>query len=109
MRQGNKRVKSITAMLLAVVMLIGSVPAAMAAQSNEYVDPADKWLSASGRTNELDVTLTLPATEHKAYIVGYPDGTICSRYKKGKRVTNTLFLNNNYIFILIYKLYDIVN
>lgn len=59
MRQGNKRVKSITAMLLAVVMLIGSVPAAMAAQSNEYVDPADKWLSASGRTNELDVNATV--------------------------------------------------
>lgn len=59
MRQRNKRVKSITAMLLAAVMLIGSMPAAMAAQSNEYVDPADKWLSASGRTNELDVNATV--------------------------------------------------
>lgn len=59
MRQRNKRVKSITAMLLAAVMLIGSMPVAMAAQSNEYVDPADKWLSASGRTNELDVNATV--------------------------------------------------
>ena len=29
-----------------------------AAQSNEYVDPADNWLSSNNRTNELDVNAT---------------------------------------------------
>lgn len=38
-----------------------------AAQDNEYVDPADRWLSASGRTNELDVNATVTnETQHCA-------------------------------------------
>lgn len=51
--------------VLAVVMAIGALPSvfpqitAQAAQSNEYVDPADRWLEASGRTNEFDVNATI--------------------------------------------------
>ena len=40
--------------ILAVVMLVGLVPTAFAAQENGYHDPAEHWLTAVGRTNELD-------------------------------------------------------
>ena len=57
----NKIISSI----LAAVMAVGSLPSmlpqitAHAAQSNEYVDPADVWVSANGRTNELDINATI--------------------------------------------------
>ena len=40
---------------LAVVLCIGMVPTAFAAQENGYHDPADHWQEANNRTNELDV------------------------------------------------------
>ena len=51
--------KSVISLLLSVAMLISVVPmTTFAAQSNEYVDPADNWLNSNGRTNELDVNAT---------------------------------------------------
>ena len=50
-RHGLKRM---TALLLAVVLCVGMVPTAFAAQQNSYHDPAEHWMQASGRTNELD-------------------------------------------------------
>ena len=45
--------------LLTIAMLLSTAPTfVFAAQSNEYVDPADSWISANGRTNELDVNAT---------------------------------------------------
>ncbi len=47
--------KSVISMLLAVVLIAGTVPVSVfAAQSNTYVDPADNWLKTNNRTNELD-------------------------------------------------------
>lgn len=43
------------AMLLALVMCVGMLPTAFAAQQNSYHDPAEHWLTANNRTNELDV------------------------------------------------------
>lgn len=44
------------ALFLAVVMIFSLfVPTAFASQEDNYHDPADKWLSAVNRTNELDV------------------------------------------------------
>ena len=56
-KKSNMKFKSIISMLLTLVMLIGMLPtmSVFAAQSNEYVDPADSWLSSNNRTNELDV------------------------------------------------------
>lgn len=54
----NSRIKSIISMLLACVMIIGMMPTIFAAQDNEYVDPADSWVVANGRTNELDMNAT---------------------------------------------------
>ena len=47
-------------MLLAIIIIAGTLPVSVfAAQSNEYVDPADNWLSSNNRTNELDVNATI--------------------------------------------------
>lgn len=57
----NKTMKSIISALLAISTLFSMVPLTVttyAAQSNEYVDPADRWLPSSGRTNEFDVNAT---------------------------------------------------
>lgn len=42
-------------MLLALVMCVGMLPTAFAAQQNSYHDPAKHWLTANNRTNELDI------------------------------------------------------
>ena len=42
------------ALLLTLVMRVGMIPTAFAAQQNSYHDPAEHWMQASGRTNELD-------------------------------------------------------
>lgn len=42
------------ALLLAVVLCFSLISTAFAAQQNSYHDPAEHWLSANDRTNELD-------------------------------------------------------
>lgn len=55
----RSKIKSSLSVILAVAMIIASFPViSFAAQSNEYVDPADSWLSSNNRTNELDVNAT---------------------------------------------------
>ena len=51
----QKSGKRIIAMLLALVMCVGMIPTAFAGQQNAYHDPAEHWMTASNRTNELDV------------------------------------------------------
>ena len=50
----KKRARSALALLLAVVLCIGMVPTAFAAQQDSYHDPAENWQEANNRTNELD-------------------------------------------------------
>ena len=50
----RKRLRCALSGLLAVAMLVSLVPSAFAAQENGYHDPAEHWLTAVGRTNELD-------------------------------------------------------
>lgn len=58
MKTRNK-IKRILADIMAASMAISLVPTlSYAAQSNEYVDPADVWIEANGRTNELDINAT---------------------------------------------------
>lgn len=59
--------------LLIAVMMISTFPSISvnAAQSSEYTDPADNWLKANGRTNELDMNATT------TYETGYC--TVCER------------------------------
>lgn len=59
-KKSNIKFKSLISALLALTMVIGMLPtiSVFAAQSNEYVDPADNWLTSNGRTNELDMNAT---------------------------------------------------
>ena len=46
--------KRALSLLLAVVLCMGLILSAFAAQENGYHDPAEHWLTANNRTNELD-------------------------------------------------------
>ena len=55
MKTKHFSMKSVISMLLAVILVAGTLPVSVfAAQSNTYVDPADNWLKTNNRTNELD-------------------------------------------------------
>ena len=58
MLKNNRKFKSIVSLILTICMMATFIPSVFAAQSNEYVDPADNWLSSNDRTNELDVNAT---------------------------------------------------
>ncbi len=49
------RPRSILVGLLALTLMFSMLPTAFAAQQNSYHDPAEHWLTANNRTNELDV------------------------------------------------------
>ncbi len=51
-------------------MAIDMIPAmsVSAAQSNEYTDPADVWMTANGRTNELDINATITYETQMCYV-----------------------------------------
>ncbi len=47
------------ALLLALVLCLSVMPTAFAGQENGYHDPAEHWLTANNRTNELDANATV--------------------------------------------------
>ena len=52
--------KSVISMLLAVILIAGTLPVSVfAAQKSDYEDPADNWLKTNNRTNELDMNATV--------------------------------------------------
>ena len=55
------------ALLLSLVLCVGLVPSAFAAQQNSYHDPADHWQEANNRTNELDANATVT---HETFTCG---------------------------------------
>jgi len=57
-KKTNRKFRSIVSIVLAICMMATLILNVFAAQSNEYVDPADSWLSSNNRTNELDVNAT---------------------------------------------------
>ena len=67
------KIKSVICTVLALTLLFGAVPftTTYAAQHNEYTDPADVWMTANGRTNELDMNATI--TYETSYC------TVCGR------------------------------
>ena len=46
--------RRVLSLLLALVLCLGMLPTAFAAQGVNYYDPADRWVTSSNRTNELD-------------------------------------------------------
>ncbi len=55
----RSKIKNIISILITICILASMMPNVFAAQSNEYLDPADSWLSSNNRTNELDVNATI--------------------------------------------------
>lgn len=68
----KKHIRRGLAGLLAVVMLFSLVPAAFAAQENGYHDPAEHWLTASNRTNELDANAVVTHETFNCCVCGKP-------------------------------------
>lgn len=54
MTLNKKHFRSFLSLLLVLTLCLGLVPTAFAAQENGYHDPAEHWLTANNRTNELD-------------------------------------------------------
>ena len=60
MKTKHFSMKSVISMLLAVILIAGTLPVSVfAAQKSDYEDPADNWLKTNNRTNELDMNATV--------------------------------------------------
>ena len=60
MKTKHFSMKSVISMLLAVILVAGTLPVSVfAAQKSDYEDPADNWLKTNNRTNELDMNATV--------------------------------------------------
>ena len=57
LKTGGKRMTAFLLILITVVSLFSGT--ALAAQVDEYHDPAEHWLTALDRTNELDANSTV--------------------------------------------------
>lgn len=68
----NKKTKhiprSLISLLLALALTMSLVPAAFAAQENGYHDPAEHWMTANNRTNELDANAVVTHETFKCAI-----------------------------------------
>lgn len=51
--------RRVPALLLALALCLSAMPVAFAGQENGYHDPAEHWLTANNRTNELDANATV--------------------------------------------------
>lgn len=60
MKTKHFSMKSVISMLLAIILVAGTLPVSVfAAQKSDYEDPADNWLKTNNRTNELDMNATV--------------------------------------------------
>ena len=56
----KNKLKKILSSVMAAGMSMSLIPSvSFAAQSNEYVDPADVWIEANGRASEFDINATV--------------------------------------------------
>lgn len=62
------KLKSLLSVMLTFAMLLSAFPiVGYAAQTSEYIDPAEHWLTSNGRTNELDInSVTTEETQYCA-------------------------------------------
>lgn len=74
-------IRTILSGFLTAVMLIGTFPSITvnAAQINEYVDPADTWITSNGRSNELDFNATV--TQETVYCCVCQKDTVNLTYR----------------------------
>ncbi len=76
----RNKLKTFIASFMALAMLISTVPTiSFAAQINEYVDPADTWITSNGRSNELDFNATV--TQETVYCCVCQKDTVNLTYR----------------------------
>lgn len=94
----RNKIKRILSAALSAVVLLGGMPAIThAAQVNEYVDPADIWVSANGRTNELDFNATI--TQETGWCTVCNKDTIMLTYRTPEYTkSGTTALNRGVMF-----------
>ena len=62
-----------------------------AAQSNEYVDPADVWIEANGRTSEFDINATVTTGTMFCPVCDMPTSNISYRVPEYTRTGETAY------------------
>ena len=90
MRMKNK-FKRILAAVMAAGMTLSLIPSitTYAAQSNDYVDPADVWLEANGRTGEFDINATVTYGTAHCPVCDMDTGNTCYRVPEYTRTGET--------------------
>ena len=74
-----KNCKRLLALVLCLALSLTMIPSAFAAQEDNYHDPAEHWLNASNRTNELDANATVTHETFNCAVCGKPTSFLAFR------------------------------
>ncbi|MFQ9512742.1 MAG: S-layer homology domain-containing protein [Clostridia bacterium] len=86
----KNKLKKILSSVMAAGMVMSLIPSvSFAAQSNEYVDPADVWIEANGRTSEFDINATVTTGTLFCPICDMPTTNISYRVPEYTRTGET--------------------
>ncbi len=86
----KNRFKRILSSVMAAGMALSLIPSvSFAAQSNEYIDPADVWIEANGRTREFDMNATVTYNTGYCPICDMPTSVTCYRVPEYTRTGET--------------------
>ena len=90
----KENLKKIVSAVLTASMIIGVSPmitpiTTYAAQSNDYVDPADSWLETNNRTNELDANATVTSGTQWCFVCNKETLSISYRVPEYTRTGET--------------------
>ena len=75
----HRQRRSFAATCLTVVMLFSLIPTAFAGQESGYHDPAEHWMQANDRTNELDANAVVTHETFQCYVCGQPTSFLVLR------------------------------
>ena len=86
----KNKLKKILSSVMAAGMAMSLIPSvSFAAQSNEYVDPADVWIEANGRASEFDINATVTTGTVFCPICDMPTTNISYRVPEYTRTGET--------------------
>ena len=93
-KKTNRIPRSLISLLLALALTMGLVPAAFAAQVNSYHDPAEHWISAIDRTNELDANAVITHETFQCHICQQKTSFLLYRTPEYTRDGQTAYSRN---------------
>ena len=98
--RNEKQNKRILAAVMAAGMTLSVIPSitTYAAQSNEYVDPADVWIEANGRTSEFDINATVTTGTMFCPVCDMPTSNISYRVPEYTRTGETAYNRGRLLF-----------